>query len=190
MAGSLVGVLGNAWLAGRGVLLPAPLTTERMLDAARSDLAGGAAGMLQQALNGIPVKLYARAAGELGVDPGALLVWTALERGLRMAAATLLVWLVARRLQGWLRRCYGVYLLVTGLGFAAVAGDDHLGLVVGRRASTCGATSSGSAARSSRPNTSSRSSPAAVTVSSSSSEVRRPSRRTCSTRTSSTSGHG
>ena len=114
VAGSLAGVLGNAWLAGRGVRLPAPLTTERMLDAARSDLAGGPTGILHQALNGIPVKLYARAAGELGIDPGPLLVWAALERGLRMAAAALLVWLVARRLQGWLRRCYGVYLWPPG----------------------------------------------------------------------------
>ena len=110
VAGSLAGVLGHAWLAGLGLRVPAPLTTDRMPAAARSDLAGGASGMLHQALNGIPVKLYARAAGELGVDPWALLLWTGVERGLRMAAAAVLVWLVARRLRGWLRRCYGVYL--------------------------------------------------------------------------------
>ena len=120
VAGSLTGVLGHAWLAGHGMRVPAPLTTERMAAAARSDLAGGASGMLAQALNGIPVKLYARAAGELGLDPWSLALWTGLERGLRMTAAAVLVWLVARRLSGWLRRCYGVYLVVTGVGFAAV----------------------------------------------------------------------
>lgn len=66
------------------------------------------------------MKLYARAAGELGVDPLDLLLWTGIERGLRMTAAAVLVWLVARRLHGWLRRCYGSYLVLAGTGFAAV----------------------------------------------------------------------
>jgi hypothetical protein len=66
------------------------------------------------------VKLYARAAGELGVDPGALLVWAGVERGLRMAAAALLVWTLVRPLQSWLRRCYGSYVLLTALGFGSV----------------------------------------------------------------------
>jgi len=87
VAGSLSGVLGNAWLTGHGVRLPAPLTTPRMEAAAVADLTAGPSGILAQALNGIPVKLYARAAGELGVDPGALLLWAGVERGLRMAAA-------------------------------------------------------------------------------------------------------
>jgi hypothetical protein len=120
VAGSVTGVLGHAWLAGHGVRVPAPLTTDRMASVARSDLADGASGILAQALNGIPVKLYARAAGELGLDPWSLLLWTGIERGLRMTAAAVLVWLVARWLSGWLRRCYGVYLLITGTGFAAV----------------------------------------------------------------------
>ena len=117
VAGSVAGVLGNAWLTGLGLCVPAPLTTDRMRAAALSDLAGGASGMVQQALSGIPVKLYARAAGELGVDPWALLLWTGVERGLRMAAAAVLVWVLAWRLRSWLRRNYGVYLLVTGTGF-------------------------------------------------------------------------
>jgi hypothetical protein len=32
------------------------------------------------------------------------------------------VWLVARRLHPWLRRCYGTYLLLAAMGFAAVLG--------------------------------------------------------------------
>ena len=122
VAGSLTGVLLNARLAAAGWWLPAPLTTERMEATVRADLADGAHGILHQALSGIPVKLYARAAGELGTDPWALLAWAGLERGLRMAAAGLLVWLVARRLHPWLRRCYGTYLLLAAMGFAAVLG--------------------------------------------------------------------
>ena len=53
VAGSVTGVLGHAWLAGHGVRVPAPLTTERMAAVARSDLADGASGILAQALNGI-----------------------------------------------------------------------------------------------------------------------------------------
>ena len=118
VAGSLAGVLLNARLAAAGWWLPAPLTTGRMQAAARADLADGAHGILHQALSGIPVKLYARAAGELGTDPWALAAWTGVERGLRMAAVGLLVWLVARRLHPWLRRCYGTYLVLTAAGFA------------------------------------------------------------------------
>ena len=87
VAGSLAGVLLNARLAAAGWWLPAPLTTDRMQAAARADLADGASGVLHQALSGIPVKLYARAAGELGTDPWALLAWAGVDRGLRMAAA-------------------------------------------------------------------------------------------------------
>jgi 1-acyl-sn-glycerol-3-phosphate acyltransferase len=122
VAGSLAGVLLNARLAAAGWWLPAPLTTGRMQAAARADLADGASGILHQALSGIPVKLYARAAGELGTDPWSLLAWAGVERGLRMAAAGLLVWLVARWLHPWLRRCYGTYLVVVALGFAGVLG--------------------------------------------------------------------
>jgi 1-acyl-sn-glycerol-3-phosphate acyltransferase len=120
VAGSLAGVLVNARLAAAGWWLPAPLTTGRMQAAARADLVDGAPGILHQALSGIPVKLYARAAGELGTDPWALLVWTGVERGLRMAAVGLLVWFVARGLHPWLRGCYGAYLLLTAAGFAGV----------------------------------------------------------------------
>jgi 1-acyl-sn-glycerol-3-phosphate acyltransferase len=120
VAGSLLGVLANAELARWGVRLPAPLTTERMQATALADLADGPRGILVQALNGIPVKLYARAAGELGLPLDSLLLWTGVERGLRMAGAALLVGAVARRLEGGLRRCYGGYVGMAGLGFAAV----------------------------------------------------------------------
>jgi 1-acyl-sn-glycerol-3-phosphate acyltransferase len=121
VAGSLAGVLTHAWLAGLGIRLPAPLTTDRMAAAARADLSSdGAAGICAQALNGIPVKLYARAAGELGVDPGELLLWAGLERGLRMAAAGALVWIGARTLHGRLRRNYGIYVLACAIAFSGI----------------------------------------------------------------------
>lgn len=120
VAGSLAGVLVNARLTAGGGWLPAPLTTPRMQDAALADLADGAPGILHQALSGIPVKLYARAAGELGIDPASLLLWAGIERGLRMAAVAVVVSLVARRLHGWLRRCYGTYLLLASGTFTVV----------------------------------------------------------------------
>lgn len=117
-AGSVTGVLGTAALAGRGVHLPAPWTTDRMVAAATGELARGPVGMLHQALDGIPVKVYARIAGDTGLDLGELAAWTALGRGARTAAVALVVWAVARALHPWLRRLWGPYLVVVGAGFA------------------------------------------------------------------------
>ena len=69
VGGSLAGVLLNARLTAMGWWLPAPLTTERMQAAARADLADGAPGVLHQALNGIPVKLFAQGGGQAGHRP-------------------------------------------------------------------------------------------------------------------------
>lgn len=117
-AGSVVGVGVTAGLTARGVHLPAPWTTPMMQTSAAEHLARGPAGILHQALDGIPVKVYARAAGDAGLDPAHLGLWTLLERGLRTAVVALVVWLVARFLHPWLRRLWGPYLLVAGTGFA------------------------------------------------------------------------
>ena len=121
VAGSLAGVLGNAWLAGRGVRLPAPLTTERMQAAARADLAGGATGILAAGAERDP--------GE-AVRPGRRVSWASTRgrcwRGPGWSAGCgwprPRCWCGWSRggCTGWLRRCYGVYLLATGLGFATV----------------------------------------------------------------------
>lgn len=77
----------------------------------------GAVGIGHQALNGIPVKVYARAAGELGLPTPQLAGWTLLERGARMAVCAGLVRAAADPLQPWLRRLYGPYLGATGATF-------------------------------------------------------------------------
>lgn len=119
IAGSVLGVLTNAWLAARHVLLPAPLTTTRMAATAFNQLAAGPSAMMHQALSGIPVKVYARAAGEHGIDLWHLLGWTLLERGLRISMVGLGVWLLSRLLHPWLRRHYGIYLTVVSVLFTA-----------------------------------------------------------------------
>jgi 1-acyl-sn-glycerol-3-phosphate acyltransferase len=120
VAGSVAGIVTTASLAAHGVRLPQPWTTARMRDVAAEHLAGGADGILHQALNGIPVKVYARIAGESGVDLSALAGWAVLERGARMASAALVVWALARLLAPWMRRLYGVYLVAVVAGFAVV----------------------------------------------------------------------
>src|SRR5882757_6554302 len=112
IAGSVLGVLTNAWLTARGTLLPAPLTTPRMAATAFDQLAAGPSAIMNQALSGIPVKVYARAAGEHHIDLWNLAGWTLLERGLRISMVGLVVWLLASLLHPVLRRLYGVYLIV------------------------------------------------------------------------------
>ena len=118
IVGSVAGVLTTAWLAARGVLLPAPWTTARMAATARDQLAHGPHAMLHQALSGIPVKVYARAAGQHGLGGWPLAWWTLVERGLRITVWGSAIWGLSRILHPWLRRLYGWYLLAVGAGFA------------------------------------------------------------------------
>jgi hypothetical protein len=119
IAGSVLGVLTNAWLTSRGVLLPAPLTTKRMAATAFDQFAAGPSAIMHQALSGIPVKVYARAAGQHGVDLWRLAGWTLLERGLRISTVGLVIWLLSSLFHRWLRRLYGVYLIIAGVVFTA-----------------------------------------------------------------------
>jgi hypothetical protein len=112
IAGSVLGVLTTAGLASRGVLLPAPLTTARMAATAFDQLAAGPSAIMHQALSGIPVRVYARAAGEHHIDLWNLAGWTLLERGLRISVVGLIVWLLASISHRVLRRLYGVYLII------------------------------------------------------------------------------
>jgi hypothetical protein len=73
--------------------------------------------MMHQAFSGIPVKVYARAAGEHSIDLWNLAGWTLLERGLRISMAGLAVWLLSYLFQRPLRRLYGVSLIVAGIVF-------------------------------------------------------------------------
>jgi hypothetical protein len=119
IAGSVLGVLTNAWLTSRGVLLPAPLTTKRMAATAFNQFAAGPSAIMHQALSGIPVKVYARAAGQQGIDLWKLASWTLLERGLRISTVGLAIWLLSSLFHRWLRRHYGVYLIIAGIVFTA-----------------------------------------------------------------------
>jgi hypothetical protein len=119
VAGSVLGVLTNAALATRHVLLPAPLTTPRMAATAFHQLAAGPSAIMHQAFSGIPVKVYARAAGEHSIDLPNLAGWTLLERGLRISMVGLVVWLLSALLHRWLRRLYGSYLIAAIAIFTA-----------------------------------------------------------------------
>lgn len=119
IAGSVLGVLTNAWLTSRGFLLPAPLTTPRMAATAFAQFAEGPSAIMHQALSGIPVKVYARAAGQHGVELLRLAGWTLVERGLRISTVGLVLWLLSSLFHRWLRRFYGVYLILTGIVFTA-----------------------------------------------------------------------
>jgi len=119
IVGSVLGVLTNAWLTSRGVLLPAPLTTPRMAATAFDQLASGPSAIMHQALSGIPVKVYARAAGEHHIGLWQLAGWTFLERGLRISTVGLVVWGLSKLLHPLLRRLYGVYLIIAGVVFTA-----------------------------------------------------------------------
>lgn len=119
IAGSVLGVLTNAWLTSRGVLLPAPLTTPRMAATAFEQLAAGPSAIMNQALSGIPVKVYARAAGQHHIELWHLAGWTLLERGLRISMVGLVVWLLSKLLHPILRRLYWLYLIIAVVLFTA-----------------------------------------------------------------------
>jgi hypothetical protein len=118
IAGSVLGVLTNAALAAHHVFLPAPLTTPRMAQTAFDQLSSGPSAIMHQAFSGIPVKVYARAAGQHGIDLPHLAGWTLLERGLRISMVGLVVWLLATVFHRWLRRWYGSYLIVAAIIFS------------------------------------------------------------------------
>jgi hypothetical protein len=80
-------------------------------------LASGPSAIMHQALSGIPVKVYARAAGQHGIELWHLAGWTLLERGLRISMVGLAVWLLSKLLHPWLRRLYGIYLIVVAVLF-------------------------------------------------------------------------
>lgn len=117
-AGSVVGVLGHAVAARAGHRFPAPLTTPRMHATAREQLAESPYGVRDQALNGIPVKVYARAAGEEGTDLVRFALATAVVRPARILGAGLLIGAAARWAAPLLRRRTTEHVLLASVIFA------------------------------------------------------------------------
>ncbi|RYV50912.1 lysophospholipid acyltransferase family protein [Pengzhenrongella frigida] len=117
-AGSVVGILCTRALTGNGLRPPAPLTTESMRLAAARHMAVGARGIWWQALNGVPVKLYAQAAADAGVGARPLALHALGARGARAAAMGAVAAAGAGVAQPVLRRFYGPYLGALGLTYA------------------------------------------------------------------------
>lgn len=116
--GSVAGVLVTRALTARGERPPAPLTTPAMRVRAAQDLAvSGAAGVWRQALNGVPVKVYAAEAGAARVPAGPLAVHALGARGARALAVGAVVGAAAGAAAPVLRRFYGPYLAAAGVTF-------------------------------------------------------------------------
>ena len=88
-----------------------------MAATAFDQLATGPSAIMNQALSGIPVKVYARAAGQHHIDLWNLAGWTLLERGLRISMVGLVVWLLASLFHRVLQRLYGIYLIIAVVVF-------------------------------------------------------------------------
>uniref|UniRef100_UPI001298207B lysophospholipid acyltransferase family protein n=1 Tax=Ornithinicoccus halotolerans TaxID=1748220 RepID=UPI001298207B len=117
-AGSVAGVVAHGVLARRGVRFPAPLTTPRMHQVAREQLAASPYGVLRQAVNGVPVKVYARAAGEEGTDLLRFTLGTLAARPARVAVVGAALTLAGSRVHPLVRRRFPEYLLLSSAAFA------------------------------------------------------------------------
>ena len=119
VAGSVSGVAANWVLARAGVRVPWPLTTPRMRAAARTALREDVRTALHgQRWNGIPVKVYARSAGELGVPLRRLLPAVAVARGSRIVPIGVVMIGVGALTHRRMRVAYGAALTVSGVGWA------------------------------------------------------------------------
>lgn len=117
-AGSVAGVAVNVALARHGIVVPWPLTTARMHTTAAAQLhAHGAWALWSQMSNGIPVKVYARAAGQAGLPVWQLAAVAAVTRTLRMVVVGALCAGVARLARRVLVTSYPVLLVLIGASF-------------------------------------------------------------------------
>lgn len=117
-AGSVVGVIAHAAAARAGHRFPAPLTTPRMHATARAQLAATPWGVRNQVLNGIPVKVYARAAGEGDTDLWTFALATAVVRPARIVGVGMAIGLAARWAAPLLRRRTPEHVIIASVVFA------------------------------------------------------------------------
>jgi hypothetical protein len=85
---------------------------------AAEHLAAGPRGVWRQLFSGIPIKVYARVAGESQLDLGRFTLATALARPTRIGAATAAVLVAGRWAHPLLRRRYPEFLVLGGAVFA------------------------------------------------------------------------
>jgi 1-acyl-sn-glycerol-3-phosphate acyltransferase len=118
-AGSVAGVAVNWALARRGVRVPWPLTTPAMHDTARSQLVADVGSALrEQRGNRIPVKVYARTSGELGIPARRLLPAVAAARSSRIVPVGLAAATAGHLARKRLRLSYGAVLAGSAAGLA------------------------------------------------------------------------
>ena len=112
--GSVAGGAAGYLLASRGIVLPQPLTTDRMHAAVTAQVAAhGAAAVYAQPLSGIPFKVYVATAGARRAGLAPFIVASAQARGVRILAAGMIMTIVAA-CAARLRRFYPAYLLALG----------------------------------------------------------------------------
>ena len=112
--GSVAGGAAGYLLASRGIMLPQPLTTDRMHAAVTAQVAAhGAAAVYAQPLSGIPFKVYVATAGARRAGLAPFIVASAQARGVRILAAGMIMTIVAA-CAARLRRFYPAYLLALG----------------------------------------------------------------------------
>ena len=106
--GSVCGIATTWWLVTHGHIPPTPLTTPRMHALALTQMRASAFDAFRaQMFNGIPVKVYAAASGEVHVRFASLLVAT-LPRVARIALIGTVVWILGGFIARWLKPCLGV----------------------------------------------------------------------------------
>jgi 1-acyl-sn-glycerol-3-phosphate acyltransferase len=118
-AGSVAGVAANWALSRAGVRVPWPLTTHDMHAAACRGLERDVPTALRaQRGNGIPVKVYARTAGELGLPARTLLPAAAAARSSRIVPLGLGFAVIGQLARRRLRVGYGGVLAGSAIGVA------------------------------------------------------------------------
>ena len=121
-AGSVCGIVLTWWLTSHGIDPPAPFTTPRMEAVAAAQMGADPTGaFLAQVVDGIPVKVYAAAAGHLQVPLPDLLA-AAWPRVARIAVVGCLAWLAGGTLRRYLQPLLGVVQAVALAGFPVVLG--------------------------------------------------------------------
>ena len=121
--GSVVGVYTHWYLSKRGYDIPLVFTTERMYQESVKGWGNPFQAGREQMFNGIPIKVYAKAAGDLGLS--AYEVFQAMvPRAVRIISIGVISTVVSIRIRRFLKPCLGIlqltFLLFYGVGLYLV----------------------------------------------------------------------